>query len=105
MKKGGLLSLPFFHQNDEKSPSCSNHLLETACSTIYRTCYDDGRHCFFKGAMPEKTIQELKGEREPLFQRLSNNPSQIHLALEIKLIDDQIAQCNHVIQKKTKTRP
>jgi len=74
-----------------------------------RTCYHDGGHCFFelpplKGTMPEKKLQELKAEREPLFQRFSNNPSQIHLAIEIKLIDDQIAECNHLIQKKTKTR-
>ena len=57
-----------------------------------------------KGTMPEKKLQELKAEREPLFQRFSNNPNEIHLAIEIKLIDDQIAECNHLIQKKAKAR-
>jgi hypothetical protein len=52
--------------------------------------------------MPEKKLQELKAEREPLFHRLSNNPNEIHLAIKIKLIDNQIAECNHDIQLKRK---
>ena len=54
--------------------------------------------------MPEKRLQELKTEREPLFRRLARNPNEIHLALEIKVIDDQIAECNRLIQKERKTR-
>lgn len=50
--------------------------------------------------MPEKKLQELKTEREPLFRRLAGNPAEIHLALEIKIIDDQIAECNRLIQNK-----
>jgi hypothetical protein len=57
-----------------------------------------------KGTMPEKQMQKLKNEREPLFRRLANYPNEIHLALEIKLIDDQIAECNRLIQKERKTR-
>ena len=55
--------------------------------------------------MPEKKLHELKTEREPLFRRLASNPNEIHLALEIKIIDDQIAECTRVIQKQKKTRP
>jgi hypothetical protein len=50
--------------------------------------------------MPEKKREELKARRSPLYQRFENNPNQIHLALEIKIIDDQIAECNHLIQHK-----
>ena len=54
--------------------------------------------------MPEKTLQVLRAEREPLFQQFTDNPSQIYLAIEIKLIDDQIAECNQDIQQKKKTQ-
>lgn len=57
-----------------------------------------------KGTMLEKRLEELKAEREPLFQRLSRNPKETHLALEIKLIDDQIAECNHLIKQQAKAR-
>jgi hypothetical protein len=55
------------------------------------------------GTMHEKKLQELRAKREPLFQRLANNPNETHLAVEIKVIDDQIAECNHHIQLKRKT--
>jgi hypothetical protein len=54
-----------------------------------------------KGTMSEKKLQELKAEREPLYAQLVKNPNEIHLALEIKTIDDQIAEC--IIQQKKKT--
>jgi hypothetical protein len=54
--------------------------------------------------MPEKKLQVLRAEREPLFQQFADNPSQIYLAIEIKLIDDQIAECNQDIQQKKKTQ-
>ena len=57
-----------------------------------------------KGTMPEKRLEELKAEREPLYQRLSSNPNETHLAIEIKLLDDQIAECNHLIKQKVKAR-
>jgi hypothetical protein len=50
--------------------------------------------------MPENKREELKARRGPLYQQLENHPNQIHLALEIKIIDDQIAECNHLIQKR-----
>ena len=57
-----------------------------------------------KGTVLEKRLEELKSEREPLFQRLSSNPNDTHLAIEIKLIDDQIAECTHLIKQKVKAR-
>jgi hypothetical protein len=38
----------------------------------------------------EKKKRELKAEREMLFRQLLENPQEIHLALEIKAIDDKI---------------
>jgi len=39
----------------------------------------------------KKQDQELTAERNMLFRRLSQSPQEIHLALEIKAIDDKIA--------------
>lgn len=55
-----------------------------------------------KGTMPENKLDELRAKREPLFQRFENNPDELDLAIEIKFIDDQIAECNHDIQVKKK---
>ena len=35
---------------------------------------------------------ELRAKRNLLFERFSKNPSEIHLAIEIKSIDDQVAE-------------
>jgi hypothetical protein len=43
-------------------------------------------------------MQELLGRRKPLWQRFENNPSDLDLALELKVIDDQIAECSAQIQ-------
>jgi hypothetical protein len=47
--------------------------------------------------------EELKAKRNPLFKRYLKNPEDTHLALEIKEIDDQIAECTeHMLVKKGK---
>jgi hypothetical protein len=43
-------------------------------------------------------LQELTMQRKPLSERFKSNPKDTHLALELKIIDDQIAQCNQQIQ-------
>jgi uncharacterized protein (DUF2461 family) len=37
--------------------------------------------------------EDLIAKRNLLFQRLLNSPKSIHLAIEIKALDDQIAEC------------
>ena len=39
----------------------------------------------------KKQEQELTAERNMLFRRLSQSPQEIHIAIEIKAIDDKIA--------------
>jgi hypothetical protein len=53
--------------------------------------------------MPEKKLEELKARREPLVRQFEANPNRIQMALEIKAIDDQIAECTRLI--KLKVRP
>jgi hypothetical protein len=43
-------------------------------------------------------LQELVEQRMPLSERFKSNPNETHLALELKIIDDQIAECNKQIQ-------
>ena len=53
--------------------------------------------------MSEKKLQDLRAEREPLYRQFVNNPNEVRLAIQIKVIDDQIAECNQQIQQKKKT--
>jgi hypothetical protein len=46
--------------------------------------------------------EELKAKRDQLFERYLKHPMNTHLALEIKAIDDQIAE--HEGRKEAKTR-
>ncbi len=59
--------------------------------------------------MPVKEIDEkgkrdaLKVKRDLLFNRLLKNPVDTSLAVEIKLIDDQIADCVQLLQRSYST--
>ncbi len=43
-------------------------------------------------------VEQLTGRRKPLSEKFEKSPSDTHLALELKIIDDQIAECNQRIQ-------
>lgn len=42
-------------------------------------------------------LKVLKARRKPLFDWYEKNPNDTRLALEIKLIDDRVAECNRQI--------
>ena len=44
-------------------------------------------------------LQELTRQRKPLAARFESNPNDTHLALELKIIDDQISECNQQIHR------
>src|ERR1700680_2688329 len=46
----------------------------------------------------ETRLHELRDKRKPISERFRTNPSHTRLALELKIIDDQIAECNQQIQ-------
>ena len=48
--------------------------------------------------------EDLIARRKPLFEQFENNPQRLHLSLEIKIIDDQIAECNQQIRLERSTR-
>lgn len=45
---------------------------------------------------------DLIAQRRPLAERFEKNPHHLHLALEIKAIDDRIAECDHTIRQAGK---
>jgi hypothetical protein len=45
-------------------------------------------------------LEELKAKRKPLFEWYEKNPSDTRLVLEIKHIDDKIAECNAEIERE-----
>jgi hypothetical protein len=55
-----------------------------------------------------QTIQErkreLKARRKSLFDRYEKNPHEISLVLEIKIVDDEIAECNQEIERQRTAR-
>jgi hypothetical protein len=52
----------------------------------------------------ETKREELIVRRKPLFEEFENNPQRLHLSLEIRIIDDQIAECNQQIRLERSTR-
>jgi hypothetical protein len=43
---------------------------------------------------------ELKARRKPLFDWYEKNPNDTSLILEIKTVDDEIAECNQQIERQ-----
>ena len=46
----------------------------------------------------ETRLEQLKAERKPLSDLFDKNPERLHLAITIKGIDDQIAECARAIR-------
>jgi hypothetical protein len=46
--------------------------------------------------------EDLQNRRTPLFKRYEKSPNDLHLALEIKIIDDQIAECTQQIERENR---
>jgi len=44
--------------------------------------------------------EDLKKRRTPLFKSYQKSPNDLHLALEIKMIDDQIAECTQQMERE-----
>jgi hypothetical protein len=52
----------------------------------------------------KKKREELKAKRDPLFARYLRHPHNISLASEIKLLDDQMAECNEQLQRERQNK-
>ena len=47
----------------------------------------------------KKERQDLRIKRNSLFEKYSRSPHDVHLALQIKTIDDEIAECTAKMQE------
>jgi hypothetical protein len=61
---------------------------DTCCKVRYMTARAD---------VWKRKREDLKKSRTPLFKRYEKSPSDLRLALEIKMIGDQIAECSQQI--------
>ena len=52
----------------------------------------------------KKKREELKSKRTPLFETYKQNPNDLLLALKIKVIDDEIAECTEHMQREQLAR-
>jgi len=52
----------------------------------------------------KKKVEGLRARRKPLFDWYERNPNEIHLVLEIKSIDDEIAECKREMEHGKRTR-
>jgi hypothetical protein len=78
--------------------------------------YDEQRQLngrvFFEGTnqmltasdVQRKKVEGLRARRKPLFERYEKNPDEIRLVLEIKSIDDEIAECKQQMEKEKRNR-
>ena len=53
---------------------------------------------------PMRKREELKAQRNLLFERSLRNPVDTRLALKIKAIDDQVAECMERMRQNRKRR-
>jgi hypothetical protein len=61
--------------------------------------------CMFTNSDVQKQkLEELKAKRKPLFDWYEKNPNDTRLVLEIKTIDDQIADCTRQIERDRLSR-
>jgi hypothetical protein len=52
----------------------------------------------------KRKIEGLRARRKPLFDWYEKNPNEIHLVLEIKNIDDEIADCKLEMEQEKRNR-
>jgi hypothetical protein len=52
----------------------------------------------------KKKVEGLRARRKPLFDWYEKNPTEIHLVLEIKIIDDEIAEYREQMDREKRNR-
>lgn len=82
---------------------------KTECPKLDRQAIFDGRRLIVEVASMmalagvwKRKRDDLKDRRFPLFKRYEKCPNDLRLALEIKSIDDQIAECTQEIARENR---
>jgi len=84
---------------------------KTDCSKLDRQPIFGGRRLIVEVASMmalagvwKRKREDLKDRRFPLFKRYEKSPNDFRLALEIKSIDDQIAECTQEILRENRNQ-
>jgi hypothetical protein len=51
----------------------------------------------------KKKRDDLKSQRDLLFKKYAKHPHDVHLSLEIKTLDDEIAECTQKMEQETRS--
>ncbi len=54
-------------------------------------------------SVSKKKRDDLKAKRNSLFEKYAMHPQDFHLALEIKKLDDEIAECTQRVEKERRS--
>jgi hypothetical protein len=73
---------------------------EAATASQRRCMLSEGTNRMSATSDVQKRKLELKARRKPLFAWYEKNPNDTNLVLEIKIVDDQIAECNQQIERE-----
>jgi hypothetical protein len=79
------------------------------CSKVYRPSIPGQRRLVGAEALMtaragvwKRKREDLKNRRTPLFKRYEKSPNDLCLAREIKILDDQIAECTQRIERENR---
>jgi hypothetical protein len=64
---------------------------DTSCAERFMTA---------RAGVWKRKREDLKKRRTPLFKSYEKSPNDLRLALEIKIIDDQIAECTQQMERE-----
>jgi hypothetical protein len=54
-------------------------------------------------SVSKKKRDDLKTQRDLLFKKYAKHPHHVHLSLEIKALDDEIAECTQKMDQETRS--
>jgi len=54
-------------------------------------------------SVSKKKRDDLKAKRNSLFEKYAKHPQDFYLALEIKKLDDEIAECTQYVEKERRS--
>jgi hypothetical protein len=82
-------------------PRTSRSALPLDAKRAHTTC--EGAHMLAVANNSKKKCDDLKAKRNSLFAKYAKHPQDFHLALEIKKLDDEIAECTQQVEKERRS--
>jgi hypothetical protein len=96
-------------ENRSKSAALEESARNADCSKVHRLSIPGQWRIFGAEALMtaragvwKRKREDLKNRRAPLFKRYEKSPNDLCLAREIKILDDQIAECTEQIERENR---